>query len=149
MMNHPQPRERYLAARQFLESIGTKSVRHGSRTLDEHLVGTHLMLQVRGEREAVCLGGLFHSIYGTNIFKTATLRGDSKDDRETVAGVIGVEAENLAYLFCTLTDRPQSLLRPRDYTKTVAVARALRDLQAIELANLIEQGGYSAVIRWL
>lgn len=142
-------RERYLAARQFLYEIGTTSVRHGSRTLDEHLAGTHLMLQARGEREAVCLGGLFHSIYGTNIFKTATMNADAPGDRLLVTAVIGEEAEHLAYLFCSLTDRPQSLLRPRDYTKTVAVARALRDLQAIELANLIEQGGYSAVIRWL
>lgn len=149
MMNIPSARDRYLAARQFLYHLGSTTVRHGNRTLDAHLVGTHLMLQARGERETVCLAGLFHSIYGTNIFTTATLKADWPGDRERVQQVIGPEAEELAYLFCTLADRPSSLLRPRDYVKTVGVARHLRDLQAIELANLIEQGGYSAVIHWL
>ena len=145
----PEAQERYLVARGFLYGLGTSNVRHGTRTLDQHLVGTHLLLDAQAEREAVCLAGLFHSIYGTNVFMTCTLKADSQDDRDMVAHTIGHEAEALAYMFCMLQGRPQCFFRSSEIAKPMTLALSWRDLQAIELANLIEQGGFSAVIRYL
>jgi hypothetical protein len=74
--------------------------------------------------------GLFHSIYGTVHFRHQSW---PLSDRAT----IGDEAENLAYLFCTL-DRPRVLVE-----KAAAGSRAavLLDLLEIEAANLLDQGG--------
>ena len=41
--------------------------------------------------------GLFHSIYGTTYFNT-----QSTNNREEVRQLIGTEAEELVYLFCSL-----------------------------------------------
>lgn len=146
---NPDTQERYLVARQFLYNLGTAAVRHGDRTLDAHLVGTHLLLDAQGEREAVCLAGLFHSIYATNIFTTATLKADNQGDRDMVADYIGREAEALAYMFCMLQGRPQCFFRSHEIAKSLTLALCWRDLQAIELANLLEQGGFGAIIRYM
>ena len=63
----------------------------------DHLRGTHDFLEAWGNAQPVCLGGLFHSIYGTQSYKTesATL-----EDRQRICEVIGERAERLAYLFC-------------------------------------------------
>ena len=47
--------------------------------------------------QAVCLGGLFHSICGTRWYKTVSA---SLDDRPIIRRVIGERAERLAFLFC-------------------------------------------------
>lgn len=143
-MNHDEA-----AAIEFLQKIGTDKIRHGDRTLHDHLVGTWRLLKNHGEREAVRLAGLFHSIYGTNVFMTCTLRADNQDDRDMVAHTIGHEAEALAYMFCALQGRPHCFFRSHEIAKPMTLALCWRDLQAIELANLIEQGGFGAVIRYL
>jgi hypothetical protein len=107
-------------------------VRHSGRTLFDHLCGTHELLREWGNRSDVCDAGLFHSIYGTRHFRH---RAWPLDDRKTIVGLIGPEAEELAYLFCT-ADRPRAFVEmPAD-----------RRLREIEAANLIEQGSKS---RWL
>jgi hypothetical protein len=92
------------------------------------------LLRGWGAREPVCLAGLFHSIYGTVHFRHQSW---PLSDRATIVNVIGDEAENLAYLFCTI-DRPRVLVE-----KAAAGSRAavLLDLLEIEAANLLDQGG--------
>jgi hypothetical protein len=60
-----------------------------------------------GNRESVCRAGLFHSIYGTNIF---TVSSAGFDQRARIRTAIGEEAEQLAHLFCS-TNRPIALLQ--------------------------------------
>jgi hypothetical protein len=117
------------------------SVRHSGRSLYEHLCGTHDLLQEWGNRDAVCAAGLFHSIYGTRYFRH---RAWPLADRRTIMDLIGVEAEALAYTFCT-SDRPRAFLDSNiDFA---ANARILTpSLREIEAANLIEQGSRS---HWL
>lgn len=127
-----------------LRAVGAERTRHGggSRSLLDHLVGTWSLLRRANEREAVQLAGLFHSIYGTNIFRVATLRADDPAHRAAVQTLIGEEAESLVFLFCTCPDRPDGIIgrgrlrHEREYSPAV-----WRDLAAIELANLIDQGG--------
>jgi hypothetical protein len=132
----------------LLEHIGADKVRHSGRDFYTHLSGTHDLLRKWGNSEAVCLAGLFHSIYGTRIFRHQAWPIERRD---TIRDLIGPEAELLAYVFC-VTERPKVFLANigaariamRDYhtNGVLLLSRAqLRDLLEIEAANSLEQGG--------
>ncbi len=70
---------------------------HGTRKLSDHLLGVYKLLEGDGASQEVCDAGLFHSIYGTEIYKHKTLTS-----RDIVRSIIGDEAENLAHMFCEL-----------------------------------------------
>ena len=46
---------------------------HSGGELLDHLRGTHDFLAAWGNDQPVCLGGLFHSIYGTQSYKRSRL----------------------------------------------------------------------------
>jgi len=125
-----QPHKQFL-----LWPAGTDKIKHSGRTLYDHLVGTHDLLQAWGNSEPVCAAGLFHSIYGTKHFQHQTW---PIIDRATIQKLIGPEAELLAYVFC-IADRPKAFFANADGFLT-------RPLREIEAANLIEQGSKS---HWL
>ena len=79
----------------FVEQICDSS--HGKRKLSDHLLGVYKLLEKRGCAQEVCDAGLFHSIYGTEIYEHKTLTS-----RDIVRSFIGDEAENLAHIFCEL-----------------------------------------------
>src|SRR5450830_1702137 len=87
---------------EFLKSVHADSHSHTGRTFLGHLQGTFELLRSWGCAEHVCSAGLFHSIYGSNAFKTQCV---SFDERDRIRHLIGPEAERLAYLFC-VTARP-------------------------------------------
>src|SRR6185437_8410140 len=110
---------------------------HSGRTLFAHLAGTYSLLQAWGNPMHVCLGGLFHSIYGTNAFRHRSL---PEDQRFALQSLIGIQAERLAWDFCHIS-RPREILSALssrvDNCKSegpdwIALAE-------IEAANLIEQ----------
>ena len=114
---------------------------HVGRTLGEHLVNTYDDLLRMGADEDVALGGGLHSIYGTNIFQTVTVR---PDQRPIIAGLFGERAERLAWLFSRV-NRPKGLEDgyPLDYETGEPLPmteQELDDLQLIEVANLIDNG---------
>lgn len=133
--------------RSFLvDELHADKVPHGQRSLYDHLAGTYEILKAWGCPEPVCLGGLFHSIYGTVQFRRATL---PFNQRRRVRELIGLEAELLSYLFC-VTDRPLGLIEQWGQTDIVVPDRYLLDfvvlnkqelrwLLEIEAANLLEQ----------
>lgn len=130
----------------LLLAAGTHVARHGKRTLLDHLMGTHEILREWGNGPEVCQAGLFHSIYGTNIYKHQSI---GFSHRRHVRAVIGREAENLAFLFCTLK-RPRALIAAANNKSlgkplpTVLQPKGqLNKLLEIECANLIEQRSYS------
>lgn len=134
---------------QFLRKANAHLIKHSGRALLDHLKGTHDLLAAWGNTGEVCDAGLFHSIYGTNKFRTKPW---PITDRETIRNLIGERAEWLVYVFCT-TDRPRALF---EVTKIGPLWRMtdlrfltpdlLRDLREIEAANLLEQGSRS---KWL
>jgi hypothetical protein len=127
----------------------TKGVGHSGRTLFEHLKGTHDLLQRRDAADYVCLAGLFHSIYGTNIFRHQAI---PISERDRVKDLIGEQAELLAYIFCSC-NRPRALLEAvkrgppyhvvnwRDGEIILLSEAGMIDLLEIEAANLEDQGG--------
>lgn len=82
---------------EFLAEIGaTKTPHHAGRSLSTHLIATWKILTEWQQPDAVCIGGLCHSLYGTDAFDTACL---GPDDRTKVRTVIGPEAEQISFLF--------------------------------------------------
>jgi hypothetical protein len=129
----------------LLRELSTDESSHSGRTLLEHLAKTHDLLEKWENPKDVCVGGLFHSIYGTEYYK---IESADLSDRKRIAAVIGARAEDLAFLFCT-TDRtgffkeadkrgPVLIDRKTEMTVRVSVA-TLAALMEIEVANYIEQ----------
>lgn len=129
----------------FLERHGAGDTAHSDADLLAHLEGVHDLLRSWGARDALCDAGLFHSVYGTDIFPTGTV---PHEERPAVRELIGEEAETIAYLFGTLTraglfdaafDGPPFLLEARSGA-TVGVTEAqYADLAAVTVANWLEQ----------
>lgn len=135
----------YERAMELLERFGAVSVEHSSGTLLEHLRGTYEQLDRWGCSKDLCRAGLYHSVYGTQHFRTRTVPLEARDE---VRGAIGERAEEIAYLYCALSRR--SLYRNLDVGAPYAVKALdggeiplslaqLADLMTLDLANNLEQ----------
>lgn len=125
----------------FVVPEETKKIAHSNRTLDKHLENTKKLLDGYDIPEYVKVAAGIHSIYGTNSFETSTFNIET--DRTKIQSMYGVDAESLAYLFCTI-NRPigleQGLVKNWRTNQVIEVtAQELEYLQLIEAANLIEQ----------
>jgi len=86
---------------------------NGEESFANHLVGVQSVLRSWSASETLCNAALFHSIYGTEGFQGYKL---PLSHREEIAGLIGPEAERLAWIFC-MVDRASvdaSVLRGAD-----------------------------------
>ena len=129
----------------LLESLDSHRTSHSRRTLLAHLRGTHDLLVEWGNPTAVCVAGLFHSIYGTYVFDK---RCADSSMRGYIGEVIGTHAERLVHLFC-VTDRrcfyahlgePRFRLRDIVNGGELALDRSsLAALIEIEVANIVDQ----------
>ncbi|MCZ6597945.1 MAG: hypothetical protein O7B99_09925 [Planctomycetota bacterium] len=131
---------------EFLQRAGAGSTAHSGRTLLEHLGGVHAFLERWGARRALCDAGLFHSVYGTEFFSAASI---ASEQRAEVRAVIGEEAEEIAFLWCTIRraslvenlDREQDL-RARDRRtddRIPLTANRVADLVTLWAADTLEQ----------
>ena len=146
----------------LLRQCGSTQRPHSGRTLFIHLAGTYGLLRSWGNPEWICLGGLFHSIYGTNAFRHQSL---PEDQRSVLQALIGAQAEHLAWSFCHM-DRPRAILAAIKHQSTPAKSIAQdthpagpaatnKQLQAsdwialaeIEAANLLEQADIGRSVR--
>jgi hypothetical protein len=92
----------YRAMVDFLRGLGTEDVQHsGDKGFLAHLVGVFRDLESWGASQDVCRAGLFHSIYGTELFQRFSLPQDRRAD---VRALIGERAERIAFVNC-LMDR--------------------------------------------
>ena len=86
----------------FLRGLDIEDVPHsGKKGFLAHLVAVHRDLENWGCNRDVCRAGLFHSIYGTELFRRWSLPLDRRAD---IRAVIGEQAEWIAYVNC-LMDR--------------------------------------------
>lgn len=130
----------------LLDELGVEDTEHPSGTLLEHLQGTYDVLAGWDCAPHVCLAGLYHSIYGTELFRTQTL---GLDARERVQAAAGERAEALAFLYCTIrrSSLYDNLERGAPYTvETLDSAvmpltgiEQLSELITLDFANRIEQ----------
>lgn len=131
----------------FLRAAGIGEVEHNSSAgLLAHLAGTRRLLASWQARPALCDAGLFHSVYGTEYFGTAAL---SIDRRAEVRSLIGVEAEQLVWLWCfmrrcTLYDNMDRYgdftVQHRETDEWLPLSRQqLIDLANLWIADAVEQ----------
>ena len=128
-----------------LRALGAHTFAHVNGSLAQHLWNTGLLLERWGNREALCLAGLCHAVYGTDGITGALVDHSA---RQAVAGIIGVEGEHVAYLYGACA---RDVFHPRIGTPAqLAFAdrfagceyaigeQALRDFCEITVANEIE-----------
>ncbi len=121
----------------LLERYHTDVTPHSGRHLIDHLSGVYRLLAAWRNPPDVCVAGLFHSIYGTNIFD---VQSAPFSDRVVIRDAIGEKAERLAFLFC-VSERPVAFLQAaaeRNYVLNDIVHREPVTITAAELAALIE-----------
>jgi hypothetical protein len=135
-------------ARELLEEFGAEDTDHPSGTLAGHLRGTYEYLRRWRCPRSLCLAGLYHSIYGTDVFETVTL---SPDARDKVRALIGSEAERVAFLYCSMVREslyenlaeggPPYRVRSRGDGAPIELAGAQEyaSLLTLDLANRLEQ----------
>jgi aspartate beta-hydroxylase len=85
-----------------LRAWSADEIPHGVSRLDQHLADTYAVLRGWGQPDEVCLAGLAHSVYGTEIFTASIL---ASDRRSELRQLIGERAERLVHLFCTSNRR--------------------------------------------
>ena len=130
---------------EYLKELHTGAVAHERGSLFDHLIGTYNYLASWGCEEHICSAGLFHSIYGTNIFRHATI---THAKRQQIKDLLGEKAEDLVYLFSCI-NRPLGLitaiydgylLDATQKSRILITREKLGELIEIEAANLMEQG---------
>lgn len=105
---------KYINCINYLISKKTNNVPHYNKNLFQHLVNIYNKLRSWDCNEDICYAGLFHSIYGNEIFSVKT-----ETDRQVIEKLIGKKAEYLVYLYNK--DRYQN-----------------KDLKTISLANELD-----------
>ena len=83
----------------YLVELGIEKVAHTEKTYLGHLINVYRLMQTQGCEEVVCVGGMFHSIYGTEKFQGFKL---PVEDRPKLREFIGERAERLAYCNCAM-----------------------------------------------
>jgi hypothetical protein len=83
----------------FLVGLGIVKIPHTRTTYLAHLIGVYHYMRRRGCGEEVARAGLFHSVYGTELFQGFKL---PLERRGEVRRLIGERAEKLAYLNCAM-----------------------------------------------
>ncbi|HZJ27939.1 MAG TPA: hypothetical protein VFF40_13165 [Acidimicrobiia bacterium] len=140
-MTSPRDPETVTGVRlEMLSSLGFGELQHDSHVpFLSHLLGTRRVLVGWGAGHELCDAGLFHSVYGTEYFPTATEVG-----RSQVREVIGVRAEKLAWLWCTIkrdTIDPTNRTAVDRHTGTVITFEPgeLGDIATLWAADTVEQ----------
>lgn len=131
----------------LLAELGVGEVPHNSGgDLLAHLTGTFRLMCAWDARPALCNAALFHSIYGTEFFKTTPAGGLP---REKVCATIGSEAEKLVWLWCfgrrqslgpSLAGRSRPRIRHRQGNQWILLRESqLDDIISLWIADTLEQ----------
>jgi hypothetical protein len=83
----------------FLVELGVEQIGHTNKSYLAHLIGVYKYMEERRCSEELCRAGMFHSIYGTELFQGFKL---PLAKRAAVRDLIGERAEWLAYLNCAM-----------------------------------------------
>ncbi len=83
----------------FFRAVGADEVAHSDKTFLAHAIGVYNDLKDWGCDEELARVGIFHSVYGTELFQGFTLPLDRRDD---VRALVGERTEALSYLNCAM-----------------------------------------------
>ena len=107
----------------LLLDFGINDQPHTGKTYIGHLLAVHRILEEQGCGLDVCRAGLFHSVYGTELFQGFKL---PVERRAEIRELIGERAERLAYMNCAM-DRASST---RERTTAARIASAPGGVEA-------------------
>jgi hypothetical protein len=79
--------------------MGVAEIPHTHKSYLGHLIAVYRYLETQGFAQDVCRAGMFHSIYGTELFQGFKL---PLERRGEVCALIGERAERIAYLNCAM-----------------------------------------------
>lgn len=79
-----------------LENINQKELLHVNGELIFHLQNTYSYLSSWGNREALCIAGLYHAVYSTDGYEKQLI---DISHRSKIIDLIGIEAENIVYYY--------------------------------------------------
>jgi len=98
-----------LKLKDYIENLGYQ---YNSRFID-HLVGTSKILEKMGAPSYLVDAGLFHSVYGEASSRNTP--PNSLIERHEVENVIGKQADEIVYQFCTIpAPRTQNIIDMKD-----------------------------------
>jgi len=80
-----------------LQTLGAGEFEHFNGSLKKHLIATYNMLKSWNANPFICDAGLYHAAYGTDGFDEQMV---SVDQRKAIGEIIGIQAEELVYLYC-------------------------------------------------
>ena len=83
----------------YLAGLGIEGVGHTGGTFLAHLANVYHLMEQEGCTPELCRAGMFHSIYGTQLFQGFKL---PLERRPELRGMIGERAERLAYVNCAM-----------------------------------------------
>jgi len=83
-----------------LSKQGASECFHKHSTFKDHLFGVWKIMKLWGQPDSVCRCGLFHSAYSNSYVNLAIYKANT--DRDKVVEMVGPEAEDLIYKFCTV-----------------------------------------------
>ena len=135
----------------FMLELGAGEIAHTDKGYVAHAIGVYNDLKSWGCDEELCRVGIFHSIYGTELFQGFTL---SLDRRNDVRDVIGERAERLSFLNCAMdrahfdaqvpNQQGPYTIHSRFTDEAIAVTdKEFHDLCVVHLCDWLEQ-----VERW-
>ena len=131
----------------YYMAIGADKIGHSEKTYLAHAIGVYKDLRAWGCSDDICHAGLFHSIYGTQLFQGFTL---PLDRRPELQELIGEYAEKLAFLNCFMDraslDRqmnqaqgPYIIIHRETGVEIVLDKQQFDDLTLIHLCDWLEQ----------
>ena len=135
----------------FFQQVGADQVAHTDKGYLAHAIGVYNDLKAWGCTEEVSHVGLFHSIYGTEIFQGFTLPLERRDE---IVNLIGKRAEFLSYVNCAMNRAsfdaevargtpPFSILDRLTGDRLELTSDEFHDLCVVHLVDWLEQ-----VARW-
>jgi hypothetical protein len=131
----------------YLVGLGVERVPHTNKSYLAHVIAVYRLMHDEGCSEEACRAGLFHSIYGTELFQGFKLPPERRPEVRTL---IGDRAEQLAYVNCAmdrasfdraaLEDAESYRVVLRDCGEEVRLSRAdFDDLCRVHLYDWLEQ----------
>src|SRR5437763_5403140 len=131
----------------YLVGLGIEPVAHTGKSYLAHLIGVYRLMAAQGCGAELCRAGMFHSIYGTELFQGFKL---PLERRPEVRALIGERAERLAYLNCAMdrasldraagqTEGPYRIVDRRTGAAVELTPEDLDDLCRVHLYDWLEQ----------
>ena len=98
----PDGEEQFHKAMSYLRRKEFNEFAHARDVFSEHLIGTYSILSAWGLPKEITRAGLFHTVYGGDLFIFYYFNPNDQPDREELRNIIGTKAEQLTYLFGTM-----------------------------------------------